>query len=395
VWAVIAAALALTALGGCGGGEAPSGELQRLGASEGELDLVVLPGYAEDGSKAGGPDWVTQFEQQTGCEVRTKAASAPGEVMRLMRSGRFDGVSARGNVGGALIAGGLVDPVNTDLLPNYDDVFPSIKDKPDNTVDGVTYGVPQGRTANLLIWKPADVKRETRKKVSSNLIFDPELAARYAGRIGIPDNPMYIADAAIYLRKHEPDLGIDNVYELDREQFEAAIALLREQRPFLGRYWRSLRENAETFGNGATVAGTGTLATSNALRAGGVKVLSAVPYEGATGLSDNWMISSRARHPNCMYRWMNHVLSPAASAAIAVQTGQAPANERACNLIGEHCDNYRAADEDLFEDVDYWTTPLRDCGDDRGDACMGYPEWARAFAELKRTPTVGPAAPPP
>ena len=384
----------LAALEGCGGSSGPpAGALQRLGAPEGRLNLVALPGYAADGSKKAEPDLVAPFERRTGCDVTTTVASSPGRVGRLMRSGRYDGVSARGDAGGALIADGLVDPVNTDLLPNYADVFPALQDQPANTVDGVTYGVPIGRTANLLIWKPAQVKREPDIAVSSDLIFDPELASRYPGGVTAPDDPMYIADAALYLRKHEPDLGIDNVYELDQEQFDAAIELLREQRRFIGRYWSDPAESAKAFASGAIVAGTGSLATANRLRSEGVKADVAVPKEGATGLSDTWMLSSQARHPNCMYLWMNHVLGPEANAAIAVHTGQAPANERACNLIGAHCDNYRAADEDLFEDVEYWTTPLRDCGDDRGEACKTYGEWARAYAEVMGAPTVGPAHP--
>jgi putative spermidine/putrescine transport system substrate-binding protein len=390
----IAIAVMFAALQGCGGSSGPAaGALQRLGASEGQLNLVVLPGYAAAGSKKGEPDLVTPFEQRTSCDVTITIASSPRRVARLMRSGRYDGVSARGDVAGALIADGLVDPVNTDLLPNYADVFPALKDQPANTVDGVSYGVPVGRTANLLIWKPAYVKREPDTAVSSDLIFDLELASRYRGGVTVPGDPMYIADAALYLRKHEPELGIENVFELDREQFDAAIELLREQRRFIGRYWSDPLENAQAFASSATVAGTGSLATANRLRSEGVKVDAVVPKEGATGLLDTWMLSSDARHPNCMYLWMNHVLRPEANAAIAVQTGQAPANERACNLIGAHCDVYRAADEDLFEDVMYWATPIRDCGDDRGDVCKTYGEWARAYAEVMEAPTVRPADP--
>jgi putative spermidine/putrescine transport system substrate-binding protein len=390
----IAIAVMLAALEGCGGSSGPpAGALQRLGGPEGRLNLIALPGYAADGSKKVEPDWVAPFERRTGCDVSATVASSPGRVGRLMRSGRYDGVSARGDVGGALIADGLVDPINTELLPNYADVFPNLKDQPNNTVDGVTYGVPQGRTANLLIWKPAQVKRDPDQLVSWDLIFDPELASRYQGGVAAPDDPMYIADAALYLREHEPELGIENVFELDQEQLEAAIELLREQRRFIGRYWSDPSENARAFASGAIVAGIGPLATSNRLRSEGVKVDAVVPYEGATGLSDAWMLSSDARHPNCMYLWMNHVLEPNANAAIAVRTGQAPANERACNLIGGHCDNYRAADEDLFAFVEYWRTPLRDCGDDRGAACKTYGEWARAFEEMMGAPRVGPAHP--
>jgi putative spermidine/putrescine transport system substrate-binding protein len=382
----------LVALQGCGGSSGPApGALQRLGALEDQLNLLVLPGYAEDGSGKAELDWVTPFERRSGCDVTSTVASSPGRVGRLMRSGRYDGVSARGDVGGALIADGLVDPVNTDLLPNYADVFPALKDHAANTVDGVTYGVSIGRTANLLIWKPAQVKRDPDELVSWDLIFDPELASRYQGGVAAPDDPMYIADAALYLREREPELEIENVFELDQNQFDAAIELLREQRRFIGRYWSDAAESARAFAGDAIVAGTGSLAAANRLRSEGVKVDAVVPKEGTTGLSDTWMLSSDARRPNCMYLWMDHVLGPEANAAIAVRTGQAPANERACNLIGAHCDNFRAADEDLFEDVEYWTTPLRDCGDDRGEVCMTYDEWARAYAELMRVPTVRPA----
>ena len=40
-----------------------------------------------------------------------------------MRTGQYDGVSASGDATLRLIAGGDVAPVNTDLVPNYADVF--------------------------------------------------------------------------------------------------------------------------------------------------------------------------------------------------------------------------------------------------------------------------------
>ena len=171
----------LAALEGCGGSSGPpAGALQRLGAPEGRLNLVALPGYAPDGSKKAEPDLVAPFERRTGCDVTTTVASSPGRVGRLMRSGRYDGVSARGDAGGALIADGLVDPVNTDLLPNYADVFPALQDQPANTVDGVTYGVPIGRTANLLIWKPRRGEEGTRHR----RVLGPDL--RSGARLQIP-----------------------------------------------------------------------------------------------------------------------------------------------------------------------------------------------------------------
>ena len=54
------------------------------------------------------------------------------------------------------------------------------------------------------------------------------------GAVSVYDNPIYIADAALYLMATQPDLGITNPYALDETQFAAAIDLL-EQQAGLGR----------------------------------------------------------------------------------------------------------------------------------------------------------------
>ncbi len=44
-----------------------------------------------------------------------------------------------------------------------------------------------------------------------------------AGKVSVYDSPIYIADAALHLKTTQPDLGIDNIYELDEDQFNAAV----------------------------------------------------------------------------------------------------------------------------------------------------------------------------
>ena len=79
-------------------------------------------------------------------------------MVQLMRTGQYDGVSASGNASARLVDGGDVDPVNVDLVPNYETIFSDLKDQPYNTFDGVNYGIPHGRGANLLMWNADDVK---------------------------------------------------------------------------------------------------------------------------------------------------------------------------------------------------------------------------------------------
>jgi putative spermidine/putrescine transport system substrate-binding protein len=97
------------------------------------------------------------------------------------------------------------------------------------------------------------------------------------------------------------------------------------------------------------------------------------------------MISSEAKHPNCMYMWMDHIISPKANAAVAEWFGEAPANSKSCaeTAVKNHCEIFHADDEEYFDQVAYWTTPTKDCGDDRGDACKDYSEWVKAWTEIK------------
>ena len=119
----------------------------------------------------------------------------------------------------------------------------------------------------------------------------------------------------MYLRSAQPDLGIDNPYELDEDQFNAAVDLLKQQRENIGEYWFAYTEEQNGFANGDIDIGQSWQYTANLLTDADVPVKTVLPKEGATGWSDTWMISSEAKHPNCTYMWMDWVVSPKVNAA--------------------------------------------------------------------------------
>ena len=147
------------------------------------------------------------------------------EAVTLMRTGQYDVVSASGDASLRLIAGNDVEPVNMSLLKNYADVYPFLKDKAWNTVDGENYGMPHGWGANLLMYS---VDTVTPAPTSWRAVFDD--AAQHSGKVTAYDSPIYIADAAVYLMAHKPDLGIKNPYALDKDQLAASVDLLKQQR---------------------------------------------------------------------------------------------------------------------------------------------------------------------
>ena len=392
-WAAAAlATVALACTAGCGssssnsssggGVKAPSGPKApaKLGQTEGQLNLIAWAGYAEDGSTDPKVDWVTPFEKQTGCQTNVKIGNTSDEMVTLMRTGKYDLVSASGDATLRLIAGGDVAPVNTSLVPNYADVWGGLKDKPWNSVDGKMYGIPHGYGANLLMWRTDKVKGPLN---SWSAVFDD--ASKYKGHVTAYDSPIYIADAAVWLKAHRPELKITNPYELDDKQFQASIDLLKKQRQDIGQYWSDYTKEQAAFSSGDSTVGTTWQVIANLLEADKVKVKTVLPKEGATGWSDTWMISSKAKHPNCMYRWMNYIISPKVNAEVAEWFGEAPSNQKACAMTAakDHCKIFHADDEAYFDKVAYWTTPTKDCGDDRGAVCKDYSEWVQAWTEIK------------
>jgi len=109
-----------------------------------------------------------------------------------------------------------------------------------------------------------------------------------------------------------------------------------------------------------------------------------LPKEGATGWSDTWMISSKAKHPNCMYMWMNYIISPKANAEVAEYFGEAPAQSLACDQTKNKnfCTEYHADNPAFWKRVYYWETPLAECGNGE-DNCMDYNDWVKAWTEIK------------
>ena len=349
-----------------------------VGNGEGILNLITWPDYADDGSN-GTPDTTGPFTKATGCKVNVKVGNTSDEMVTLMKTGQYDGVSASGDATLRLIYGGDVAPVNTDLVPNYKTVADFLKLKPWNSVNGQAYGIPHGWGANVLAYNLSAVKPAP---TSWSVVFDPN--SPYKGKITAYDSPIYIADAALYLMKTKPDLKITNPYALDQTQFQAAIDLLKTQRTMISSYWASYTDEVKSFDAGASVVGTAWQVNVNTMKANSVGSL--VPSEGATGWSDTWMVATKAAHPNCMYKWLDYIISPAANAGVAYYFGEAPAQTKSCDISADmkaHCQTYHALDPAYANSISYWTTPTKNCLDGRGDICVDYSAWVQAWTDIK------------
>jgi putative spermidine/putrescine transport system substrate-binding protein len=383
VGAAIGVFTLLTACGTAGNSPSKStasGPPEKLGETEGTLSILAWPGYVEDGSNDPAVDWVTPFEEQTGCVVESKVYGTSDEALNLMKSGTYDVVAASGDATLRLIAGGDVQEVNTKLLKNYDAIFDFLKNRDWNTVDGRNYGIPHGYGANLLMYN-TEVFKEA--PTSWSAVF--EQASVNSGKVTAYDSPIYIADAALYLMKTQPELGIEHPYALDEDQFAAAVDLLTQQRAHVGEYWSDYLKEVQSFQSGDSVVGTSWQVIQNVLEGESASTAVVLPEEGATGWSDTWMIASETKNVNCAYAWLDYIASPEANATATEYFGEAPSSEAACEFRSEgSCEAFHAGDAEYAEQIWYWTTPITECLDGRTDVeCVDYADWTEAWQEIK------------
>lgn len=363
---------------GCPGGDTVP---RRLCEGEGLLRLIAWDGYVEDGSNDAAYDWVTPFEEDTGCEVEVTYAGSAEQMQVLLGQGdggTFDGVSASGVIARRLIEQGLVAPLNPALIPGLAEIPEPLRSPPFNTVDGQQFGVSFLWGINVLAFDAASVRPRPR---SWSVLFEPD--SRHAGKLAVYDSPITIADAALYLRSHGPELGIEDPFDLTVEQLDAAVALLEGVHRNVGAYWSDFATEIGLFVAGKVVAGSAWPYQVNRLREEGHDVRGVIPTEGVTGWADSWMLAADAAHPNCMYRWLAWTATPDVQAQAAEWFGAAPSNQAACDLLpADFCRNYLATDPALLDRVAFWRTPLAECGDGR-DECTDYADWIRRWAEIR------------
>lgn len=352
--------------------------MQSIGQGEGAVSIVAWAGYIERGELDKSFNWVTGFETATGCKVSVKTAATSDEMVALMNEGGFDLVTASGDASNRLISGGRVQEVNTALIPSWSKIDPRLQNAPWHTVGGKHYGVPYQWGSNVLMYNTKVFKKAP---TSWSVVFVEQKlpdGRSNKGRIQAFDGPIYVADAALYLMHHKPQLGIKDPYALDAKQFKASLDLLRGQRKIVQRYWHDAFVQMDDFTNEGVVASSSWPFQVNILRSKKRAIASVIPVEGATGWADTTMLHASAPHPNCAYKWMEHSISLSTQGDLAAWFGSVPAVLDACKnnkLLGPTGCNTNGLGN--FSKIHFWKTPVARCGD--GRTCVPYHEWVTNY----------------
>jgi putative spermidine/putrescine transport system substrate-binding protein len=275
-----------------------------------------------------------------------------------------------------------VAPINVNLIDGWKQFLPTLQSPPHNTVKGVHYGVSYMYGANELMY---NTQKVTPAPTSWDIVFEPNTP--YPGQLTAYDSAIYIADAALYLKAHQPDLGITDPYELTQAQLDAAVNLLKGQKPNIKKYWSVAGDEIDLYKSGDVVAGTAWPYQVSVLQADKAPVDAVIPSEGATGWADTWMMSAHAKHPNCMYKWMQWASSPEVQAQVAEFYGATPSNQQSCSILekdlgADAAAPYKCGDDAFVHQLALWRTPLPECGNGKSD-CMDYAVWQQKWTEIK------------
>jgi putative spermidine/putrescine transport system substrate-binding protein len=328
------------------------------GPGEGKLNVVDWEGYTD-------PSFVKAFTQQTGCKVNSVYAGSSDEMFTKFTSGgggQYDLASFSGDASLRAIKSGAVAPVDTSKLTNFNSLAPQLQSPPFNTVDGQHYGISFMWGANVLIYNKDKVNPAP---TSWSVLYDP----KYKGKITVPDNPIQIADPALQF------FGQQNPYAISQDTLNKVVAKLKQQRGLVRKYWVLATDFEQLFKSGDAVIGAGWPLMTNDLRKAGMNVGEVIPKEGVTGWSDTWMLSNKAKHPVCAYKWMNYATSPEVQKKVVAVTGYSPANTKTCPLLGKtQCNDLHVTDPKYYSSIKYWQTPTTP---------TNYRQWTDAWAQVK------------
>jgi putative spermidine/putrescine transport system substrate-binding protein/spermidine/putrescine transport system substrate-binding protein len=318
------------------------------------LTAIVWEGYTD-------PSFTKPFEDQTGCTVKATYAGSSDEMFAKFRAGggrTYDIISASGDITERLYKAGLVQPIDTSKLQNYGSVFQSFQGGKWNTFDGKPYGVTFAWGPNVLVYNTKDVKS---KPNSWDVLFDPA----YAGKISLPDNPMTIADVALWLGKSDP-------YDLTEADLAEVKQTLLELRPNIRKFWTTAGELANLFQSGEIVLAHAWPLTYTQLSEAGFPIGSVSPKGKLTGWTDSWMISKNSRHPEVAYQWIDYILSGPGQKGVMDVTGYSGATTLGAEAVGkERAHELFMDDLSLHSQINMW------------QSVKNYDKWVQLWNEIR------------
>ncbi len=281
------------------------------------------------------------FEKKTGINIKFKPLSNLDDIVNLAESDEHFDLFIISNEGIKILHDmGLVEPVNLQKLPNYQNLHHNLKYSEWSQFDSRVYAVPWA-------WGPTGLmydKDLINNPDSWDVLWNP----KYMGKVAMWDDVSMIWTTALAL-------GYKNVYSLTRAQLDKVKNKLLEFNKLQAHYYKGGGDELSLVKKGQLVAYNSWYDPSARLKAAGKNFAMTIPKEGAVGMFDSYMISKNAHHKDLAHQYINHQIDPAIQQQMVKITGLAPSNIETLGLLkAEEIRALHLDDPDYFNRMILW-----------------------------------------
>jgi len=292
-----------------------------------------------------GPDTLADFEAEYGIRVNYDVFDATAVVEARLLAGRtgYDVVLQALRYSSRLMKIGVFQPLDHDRLTLWNNLDPWVLNIMAKFDPGNRYGVPYmwGTTgfaynADMVFERMPDAPVD-----SAALVFDPEIAARFADcGISMLDESTTVIPLVMLYLGYEP-------HSIEPGQLAEAEAVLKAVRPYV-RYFSSTKMTNDLPNGEICIAmswsGDYAMAQSRAEEAGvDIRLAYSVPREGTVLWFDSLVIPADAPHPGNAHLFLNYLMRPEVIAPISELTGYANANRASIPYLDPKVANDPAA----------------------------------------------------
>ena len=243
---------------------------------------------------------------------------------------------------------GLIQPIDTARLKNWDTIFPIFKKLPDlQAEDGKVWMVPWDWGNTSILYRTDLIKNPEQ---SWNLLWDKQYTGRIATIDAVHDTPIVAGLLA----------GV-NPFDLGAGDLDKVAAKLREQRPLLRSYTTDMTSVEQSLASGELVAAMTWNASATTLKKQGVKVEFMKPKEGMLTWACGIVILKDAAHVDLAYDFINSRLEAESGKQLIEQYGYGSASSAAfAQVPKEDLDRLQLpADPEVMLKTTVFTGPMK------------------------------------
>lgn len=243
---------------------------------------------------------------------------------------------------------GLLQPIDTKRIKNWDNIFPTFRDLPDiQAGDGKVWMVPWDWGNTSILYRTDLVPNPEQ---SWNLLWDKQYAGRMATIDAVHDTPIVAALLA----------GV-NPFDMSAADIDKVADKLREQRPLLSAYTTDMTSVEQSLASGALVAAMTWNASAVTLKKQGIPVEFMKPKEGMLTWTCGYVMLKDSTNVDLAYDFINSRLEADSGKYLIQSYGYGASTKTAFDGVSkEELDKLQLpADPDVMLKSTVFTGPMK------------------------------------